>query len=602
CGGSDAFSGISGNPLAGLVTREIVRYGGSANLAETDELIGAEAYVLQKVRDLPTARKFLKFLDRFKAWTGWHGQSAEGNPSGGNLYRGLYNIYLKSLGAATKRDPETRLDYVIDYGERMIEPGYYFMDSPGNDLESVAGQVAAGCNMIFFVTGNGSITNFPFVPTIKIVTTSDRYRLLPNEMDVNAGAYLDGTPMSELGKATLQLTIDVASGLLSVGEKAAHAQVQIWRDWRQTGPLTNGAIKDTPLQFSHEPIAIRTDIAVPDIAFPAFRTQDGDGYTTEQVGLILPTSLCSGQIAKKCVEYLNEHQVGRNHGISRFVTLVHTEGCGASSGRELNDTLVGYLAHPSVRYGLLLEHGCEKTHNGYVRQLMTEKHLNPDDFGWASVQLDGGIQNVMQKMVGWFDQQLADSSDSPSIKVGLEALKLGLMTQGEVTDALALQLAILTRIIVAAGGSVVVSQADPLLASAAYLNDLGLVASPNPNLGYAQNIQTPGFYVMEISTYQWGEMLTGLGAAGVEIVLGHIQSQPMSGHPLVPVLQVTSDPQMIEQYGADMDGILTGLDTDWLHQLLDLIVATISHQHNPLLSQHGNTGFQITRGLLGVSL
>jgi altronate dehydratase len=233
---------------------------------------------------------------------------------------------------------------------------------------------------------------------------------------------------------------------------------------------------------------------------------------------------------------------------------------------------------------------------------MTEKHLNPDDFGWASVQLDGGIQNVMQKMVGWFDQQLADSSDSPSIKVGLEALKLGLMTQGEVTDALALQLAILTRIIVAAGGSVVVSQADPLLASAAYLNDLGLVASPNPNLGYAQNIQTPGFYVMEISTYQWGEMLTGLGAAGVEIVLGHIQSQPMSGHPLVPVLQVTSDPQMIEQYGADMDGILTGLDTDWLHQLLDLIVATISHQHNPLLSQHGNTGFQITRGLLGVSL
>lgn len=33
--------------------------------------------------------------------------------------------------------------------------GYYFMDSPGNDLESIAGQVASGCNVIFFVTGNG---------------------------------------------------------------------------------------------------------------------------------------------------------------------------------------------------------------------------------------------------------------------------------------------------------------------------------------------------------------------------------------------------------------------------------------------------------------
>ena len=178
CGGSDAFSGVSGNPLVGWVAREVIRYGGSANLAETDELIGAEPYVLQKVRDLETARKFLATVERFKEWASWHGASAEGNPSGGNKYRGLYNIMLKSIGAAMKRDPDVRLDYVIDYAEPMAEPGYYFMDSPGNDLESIAGQVASGCNLIFFVTGNGSITNFPFVPTIKIVTTSERYDLL----------------------------------------------------------------------------------------------------------------------------------------------------------------------------------------------------------------------------------------------------------------------------------------------------------------------------------------------------------------------------------------------------------------------------------------
>ena len=48
CGGSDAFSGVSGNPLAAYVAKEVIRYGGCANLAETDELIGSEAYVLQK--------------------------------------------------------------------------------------------------------------------------------------------------------------------------------------------------------------------------------------------------------------------------------------------------------------------------------------------------------------------------------------------------------------------------------------------------------------------------------------------------------------------------------------------------------------------------
>ncbi|MDH4247099.1 MAG: UxaA family hydrolase, partial [Deltaproteobacteria bacterium] len=39
CGGSDAFSGISGNPLAGDVARRVILQGGAANLAETDELI-----------------------------------------------------------------------------------------------------------------------------------------------------------------------------------------------------------------------------------------------------------------------------------------------------------------------------------------------------------------------------------------------------------------------------------------------------------------------------------------------------------------------------------------------------------------------------------
>ena len=56
---------------------------------------------------------------------------------------------------------------------------------------------------------------------------------------------------------------------------------------------------------------------------------------------------------------------------SRFVALAHTEGCGVSSGlsEELyTRTLLGYLLHPLVGPALLLEHGCEKTHNDYFRQ------------------------------------------------------------------------------------------------------------------------------------------------------------------------------------------------------------------------------------------
>ena len=78
CGGSDAFSGISGNPLAAWVAREIIRHGGAASLAETDELIGAEGYVLKNVRDLATARKFLATIAEFKERVAWHGHSGRG--------------------------------------------------------------------------------------------------------------------------------------------------------------------------------------------------------------------------------------------------------------------------------------------------------------------------------------------------------------------------------------------------------------------------------------------------------------------------------------------------------------------------------------------
>ncbi len=246
CGGSDAFSGISGNPLTAWVAREVIRYGGAANLAETDELIGAEPYILQRVRDLDTAHRFLEMIERFKERVGWHGHTAEGNPGGGNKYRGLYNINLKSIGAARKKNDDVRLDYVLDYAERMTESGYYFMNSPGNDIESIAGQVASGSNIITFVTGNGSVTNFPFVPTIKVVTTTRRYELLQHDMDVNAGAYLDGAPMDELGESAFALTLDIASGKRSVGELAGHSQVQLWRNWRQTDASQVRELNETP--------------------------------------------------------------------------------------------------------------------------------------------------------------------------------------------------------------------------------------------------------------------------------------------------------------------------------------------------------------------
>lgn len=604
CGGSDAFSGVSGNPLVGCITRELVRYGGSANLAETDELIGAEPYVLANVRDLETARAFLRTLNRFETLVGWHGLSAQSNPSGGNIFRGLYNIAIKSIGAARKKDPSVRLDYVIDYSQRMTQPGFYFMDSPGNDLESVAGQVAAGCNMIVFSTGNGSITNHPYVPTIKLMTNTGRFNLLPNEMDINAGRYLDGTPLETLGQEAFDYTIKIASGQLSAGERAGHAQVQIWREWRQTDARR--------LQyFKHQPRPRGEPVPLPERGSqPAgwhFRgLQTNNDFVTDQIGLIVPTSLCAGQIGNLIAARLNEEMrknpSAAHHGVSRYVALPHTEGCGVSGDEAqelLQRTMIGYLCHPIVKRGLMLEHGCEKTHNDAMRNFLADHGIDSSRFGWASIQLDGGMEKVTNKVMNWFHQELARESDTPEKDVSLKHLRLGLTSTAPVDAPIATACAQILLTVARAGGIAVIPQNSPLLQSKEFAGALHASMSWQPTIAYGESVLKPGFHIMEAPTEHMVETMTGLGATGVEVILALVDKSAIQAHPMIPLIQASIGREL-----ADVDQVLhpekqsAGTITD---QLSDLIMRVASRQYTPKLLAQGSTDFQMTRGWLGVS-
>jgi len=598
CGGSDAFSGISGNALAGWLAKEVIRNGGSANLAETDELIGAESYVLENVRDEATARRFLDKIAEFKARAADHGTSAEGNPSGGNNYRGLYNIALKSIGAARKRDPQVRLDYVIDYAEPMTAGGYYFMDSPGNDLESIAGQVASGANVILFITGNGSITNFPFVPTLKFVTTSGRFALLADEMDVNAGRYNDGESMENLGAETFELALKVASGERSKGELAGHSQVSIWRDWPQTDGSRLEAIRSAPAP-SGEPLKV-TRAQPTDLIFEAYVTSRG--HACDQVGLIMPTSLCSGQVARLVAEDLNARKVP---GVARFVALAHTEGCGSANADHLYlQTLLGHIEHPSVRRAMLLEHGCERTHNDAVRHYLNARGIGSNHLGFASVQMDGGLDKVRHKIGQWFMRELGEDSELISEPVGAQALRLGLTTVGPVPGSISLALAGLVRRLVAGAATVVIAENASVLADDGFCKALFAGGEWRTSLAYGQPSEIAGCHVMETPTENAAEVLTGLGGTGVGIMLAHISRAPLQSHPMIPLLQVSSAAIACERFGSDLDLRLSAESAiDSLEEsLVSRIVETASRNYVPKLYGQGYTQFQLTRGLLGLSL
>jgi altronate dehydratase len=589
CGGSDAFSGISANPLAGWVAKEIIKNGGAANLAETDELIGAEGYVLANVRDRDTAQRFLDKLTVFSERIAWHGHSAEGNPTAGNKLRGLYNISLKSIGAARKKDPELRLDQVIDYAEPMQDPGFYFMDSPGNDLESVSGQVGAGCNMIFFTTGNGSITNFPFVPTIKFLTTTRRWNLLPKDLDINAGRYQDGESLEDLGRESFEYAVRIASGSRSVGERAGHSQVSIWRNWQQVDGSQLARLSSLPMP-SGKPISGITALR-PSLSL--------NGGGQGRIGLIVPTSLCAGQIALRIAESLNARSVEKQ-GALRFVALPHTEGCGSSTGENedhLLRTMIGHLLHPSVERALLLEHGCERTHNNLMRHSMRDRGINPARFGYASIQLDGGIERVTEKVVRWFDTELKDRRPHES----QAPLSLGLTAQGHVPALAANALAQIALRVLAEGGSVVIPRSSSLLLSSAFGETLGSADLSTDTLAYGQIAAQAGLHIMAMPTPHFVEAITGLGGSGVDMMLVLAEGPAQQGHPMIPTLEITAGES---SFHSDFDLVLRpeqGLN-EAIARLVDLIRNTWQGTHVPRAFARRSHNFQVTRGHLGVSL
>jgi hypothetical protein len=96
--------------------------------------------------------------------------------------------------------------------------------------------------------------------------------------------------------------------------------------------------------------------------------------------------------------------------------------------------------------------------------------------------------------------------------------------------------------------------------------------------------------------------VTGLGATGVEVMLAHVAGRPLQAHRMIPLLQASADPETIRRHGGDLDLALRGDARSWSDDLLEAVLDVASRRYTPKLYAQGNIGFQLTRGLLGVSM
>lgn len=202
CGGSDAFSGITANPLVGKISDRIISSGGSAILTEVPEMFGAEQILMNRCENENIFAEYRDLIVNFKNYYLELGFPVYENPSPGNKEGGITTLEEKSLGCITKAGYSSIQD-VLDYSEIITKPGLNVLNGPGNDLIAATALMASGCQLILFTTGRGT----PFataVPTIKIATNHQLAITKSNWID------FDASSMDEEG--LFNLVIKTASG------------------------------------------------------------------------------------------------------------------------------------------------------------------------------------------------------------------------------------------------------------------------------------------------------------------------------------------------------------------------------------------------------
>jgi altronate hydrolase len=231
CGGSDGFSGLSANPAVGHASDLLAALRGRTILAEFPELCGVEQELIDRSVNREVGDRFIHLMQEYASRARAVRASFDMNPSPGNMRDGLLTDAMKSAGAA-KKGGSSPVTAVLDYPEYSREPGLNLLCTPGNDVECVTAQVAAGCSVVLFTTGLGTPTGNPIAPVVKLSTNTSLAKRMPDIIDIDTGPIISGdSTIEQMGAQVLDYVIRVASG--EVRTKAEQKNQEDFIPWKR---------------------------------------------------------------------------------------------------------------------------------------------------------------------------------------------------------------------------------------------------------------------------------------------------------------------------------------------------------------------------------
>ncbi|MEF8842409.1 MAG: UxaA family hydrolase [Haloarculaceae archaeon] len=347
------------------------------------------------------------------------------------------------------------------------------------------------------------------------------------------------------------------------------------------------------------------------------------GTGTRNRVLVLPSVICSHVVADRIAERVPE-----------AVSAPHDHGC-AQIGADNDQTRRAFLGlgtNPNVAGTVVVGLGCEVLQSDEVAGDLADRDVPVREL---SIQGTGGTDECIERGAELASELVADARASERATVGLGDLTVGVVAsdlRGSTIETADPMVGELVSSVVGAGGRVLVAGTERFTAHP----DAALEAtSEDARAGMAELLeahrdqparatraraeatgrafpelarQWAGLPIGEVVRYgdtatlergaalvdapaRFEEAATGLAAAGASLVVHATGEGVPSGHPVVPVVKVSGDPETVAALPDDIDVDATEATPE---ELVRRVLA-VADGEPCCAERHGLTGFAITR-------
>lgn len=223
CGASNPDSFAYCHPVLGEACDRLVDAGATVVLSEDCELLAGAEDLAARAATPEAAQALREMAENLQRL--WYARFGHGLMPAAMSEEERQKMRQASLGHIAKAGTRP-VQRVVEFDRRIQGPGLVVLNGPNTDLESMTALAAAGCHVVMFTTGRGTVVGSPAAITVKMTATASTAQRMSENIDLDVSGYKDGTmSLDEAATKTLDHLLAAAGGESQRAERLGHNEI-----------------------------------------------------------------------------------------------------------------------------------------------------------------------------------------------------------------------------------------------------------------------------------------------------------------------------------------------------------------------------------------